>query len=294
MSTTEQRIAEALSAFSGGITMDTSTMDKRFTEVRERGVQDRRRRREMAVGAAALAAAAALLAAFTLGGGLFGGDDRALPDVAEGPRFEGAQPASGEGFPLEGETYSVVPPEFPVPFAFTVPAKGDLPGKWHYGTGPVFGINLDDSPSTGHAMVEVLSLTETYDSSSPWFEQTSLTAAPVDAEGWVAWIEASGKAKVTAREELDIDGVPATRLVIDAEGLPRHPFQGGAVLAMQPIGDGTVGDGIQAGIPEDLYVEMTVFETEGRPLLTLTSGAPDTRDAWLPVMRSIVDSLQLD
>lgn len=294
MSTTEARIAEALSAFSGGITMDTSTMEKRFTEVREKGARDRRRRRGMAVGAAALAAAAAVAAALTLGGGIFGEDDRALPDVAEGPVFEGAQPASGEGFPLEGTTYSVAPPEFPVPFAFTVPAKGDLPGKWHYGTGPVFGINLDDSPSTGHAMVEVMSLTETYDSSRPWFEQTSLTAAPTDADAWVAWLEASGQARVASREELEIDGVPATRLVVETQELPKAPFQGGGVLAMQPIGDGTVGDGIQAGIPDDLYVEMTVFETEGRPLLTLTSGAPDTKDAWLPVMRSIVDSVQLD
>ena len=276
--------------------MDTSTMEKRFAEVRDRGVQDRRNRKRVAIGAAALAAAAALVAALSLAGGVFDSDDRALPDVAvPDTGVEQVETlAGGDGFPLEGKTYEVE--SFLAPFTITVPEKGDVPGKWHYGTGDgtSFGLNLDNSVSTGHASITLASPEKVYDPTlkQPFVGQTKLVAAPTDAAGWQRWFEQTGVAEVTSTEQLDINGVPATRLTVAvASDIPGQSFPcvpRESCLALAPEGPSLIGSASQ----EAFTAELTVLDVDGRSLIAVAMGAEATEDQWLPLMRSAIDSLK--
>lgn len=296
--TTEERIAAALSAHARGITMSTSTQERRLAEVRQRTADDSRRRRRTVLGAGALAAAAAVLAVFALAGGLLDREDRALPPAQPAP-VEPApaadpQPLVGAGTPVTGATYSVE--RFAVPFTFTLPDKGQVPGAWHYdvGTGEVFVVNVDRSPSTGFANVALASPAEVFDptAAAPYGDQTARVPAPTDADGWAQWLEQTGAATVLSRDELDLGGVPATRLVVDvADDLPSTGFPcapGESCLALSPTGPslvGATGEGPSSA-------ELTVIELPDRTLVAATLGRTQTQDLWRPVLRNLVDSLR--
>lgn len=296
MSTTEERIAAAFAARAGGITMETSTIEKRFAEVRDRGVQERRRRRAVVVGAAALAAAAAVTAAFTFGGGLLD-DDRALPPAREAPAPvpAGDVTVTGEVFPLPGTTYVVGEP-FVVPFSFEVPDQGSVPGKWRIGPPEqrLAGVGLDNSRETNYANVLVAVPEQVYDPAQPkpFSAQEAMVAAPEGADGWQQWLEATGAVEVTERVELQVGGVAATRFSLDvADDLPRSGFPcvgGESCLPLGPQGPVLVGaNGASQG-----WSELTVLDVEGQTVIAVSYGSARTVEQWLPLMRSVIDSLR--
>lgn len=286
---TEQRISAALHARAGGIVMGTSTLEKRFAEMQERGVKQAARRRRTATAGAVLAAAAAVVAVVAFAGVLTE-DDVAAPPASGEPALE---TLVGSGFP-EVETRFAV--EQPVPMSLVVPEKGDVPGRWAYSVDEgSFWLGLDVSPSTGNANVTVEQVDEVYAPDRAWTEQTALVPAPTDADGWIAWVEGTGFATVSGRTDVVIDGVPATRFTVDvADALPETYLgcaPGERCLGLRPLD--AIGSGFQAGFPEGSTVELTVLEAGGQPLLASALGAPETADQWLPLMRSVVDSLEL-
>ncbi len=289
--TTEERIAAALSAHARGITMSTSTQERRLAEVRQRSTQDRQRRRRTVLGAAAVAAAAAVLAVFALAGGLLDRDDRALPPAEPAPAQE-AVPVRGSGTPVPDTLYAVE--DFAVPFTFSVPDQGDVVGKWRYDVGTAFTVNFDNSVSTGFASVVMAAPSGAFDPSTrpPYGDTTPTVAAPADAEGWVQWLEQTGAATVVSRDELVLDGVPATRLVVDvSDALPGTGFPcapGESCLALSPSGPSLVG----ATSEGPFSSELTVVDLEDRTLVLATIGLTETEDLWRPVLRAVVDGLR--
>lgn len=287
--TTEKRIAAALSAHARGITMSTSTQERRLAEVRQGSTQDRQRRRRTVLGAAGLAAAAAVLAVFVLAGGLLDRDDRALPPAQPAPE---AVPVFGAGNPVPETVYGVE--DFAVPFTFSVPDQGDVVGKWRYEVGTTFTVNFDGSASTGYANVVMAAPTEVFDPTSPppYDSATPTLPAPADADGWAQWLEQTGAATVVSRELLDLDGVPATRLVVDvSDALPPTGVAcapGESCLALSPTGPSLVG-----AAPEGPFSsELTVVELEDQTLVLATLGLTETEDLWRPVLRAVVDGLR--
>lgn len=292
--TTEERIAAALSAHARGITMSTSTQERRLAGVRSRIAQDSRHRRRTVLGATAVAAAAAVLAVFALAGGLLDRDDRALPPAQPLPQQQRPTPIVGAGTPVTGQAYSVE--RFAVPFTFTLPDKGQVPGAWRYdvGTGEAFTVNFDGSPSTGFANVVLAAPAEAFDPSAakPYTDQAPRVPAPVDADGWAQWLEQTGAATVLSREELDLGGVPATRLVVDvSDDLPTGSVAcapGESCLALSPTGPSLVGAAREGAFSS----ELTVIALGDRTLVVATIGLAESEDLWRPVLRSLVDSLR--
>lgn len=276
--------------------METSTIEKRFAEVRQRGVQDRRRRRGLAVGAAALATAAAVAVAFAFGGGLLE-DDRALPPAgpAPAPLPPGDVTVTREAFPAPGTTYVVGPP-FLAPFSFQVPDRGSVPGKWRIGPPErtVASIGLDDSQVTAHAHVVVSAPEQVFDprQPKPFSVQGGLVPAPTGADGWQEWLDATQAVEVTERTELRIGDVPATRFsVVVADDLPqaRFPCVGGeSCLALAPEGPALIG----SNLAFKGWTELTVLDVDGRTVIAVSVGSERTVDQWLPLMRSVIDSLR--
>jgi hypothetical protein len=288
---TEQQIAVALSARAGGITMDTSTLEQRFAQVQERGRQDRRRRRAAAVGAAVLATAAAVLAAFTLVGAL-PGQEEAAP-YADREVAELSEPyLVGSGRPGPGGPYSVA--QFALPFTFELPPPGEVPGVWGYSVGDSVTIGLEASPSTGHANLTVSTLESVYDPQLPQPVEgsQSLVPAPQDAEAWERWLEQTGVASVSGRQELDVGGVPAIRLTVDvADDLPASGFPcapGESCMTVAPDGPSLVG----SARSEPVTSELTVLDVEGRAVVVTVLGLTSTSDQWLPLIHSVVGSLR--
>ena len=280
---TELRIAAALSARARGITMDTSTLEHRLAEVQERGARDRRRRRGTAVGAAVLATAAAVLAALTLGGGLLRDDEPAPP--ADRERAVIVQPSLvGSGRPEAERTLSVE--RFAVPFTFALPDQGDTPGTWYYdvGDGRTFYVGLDASARTGHANVVLTTPGEVHDPERPG---AATVDAPVDGDGWQRWLESTGEVAVTDREDLTVGGAPATRLTLALDGDvptelgPCPPRETNRCLTLGP-------DLPSLGAAS----ELTVIDLGTRTVVAVAVGAPETTDEWLPLLRSVVDSLR--
>jgi hypothetical protein len=290
---TEDRIAAALRAHADAVTLGPVALEQRLQDVRERGSRARRRRWVAVTGAGLVAAAATVLSVLLLAGGL-PWQQEAAPYADREVAVLGEPFAFGEGTPVPGTRYSVR--EAPVPFTYSVPDKGSVPGTWHWGSGDPYSINLDASPSTGFAGVALSEETQVYSPDRPWTEQDQLVPAPPDADGWQAWLEATGLVEVVERAEIDVGGIPATRLTVQvADELPAAhvgcaPSE--RCVAFRPLGPGTVGSGFQAGLPEGATGELTVLRVGDRTLLATTVGARDTADQWLPLMRAVIDSFR--
>ena len=293
MSTTEERVAAALSARAGGITMDSSTIEKRFAQVQERGQQDRKRRRGLALGAGVLAAAAVAVGAFTVGDSLLG-DETAAPRVADSVDTEPAPAAvrpmpNGAGDPAPGR-YSAAGAF--VPFEVVIPATGDVPGSWHYELGESFWLSLDNSVATGHASVGLNSVEQVYrpGGALPFAKDAPMQAAPTDVDGWVAWLEATGAVEVRERASVQVDGAEATRLTLTVSpdiapsSFPCAP--GESCLALSPEGPSLVGSAAEGAFTS----ELTLVPAGDRLLVSVAGGRTDSEDAWLPLVRSVVES----
>lgn len=288
--------------------MDTIELQERFADVRERGERERNRRRRAVAAAAVLATAAVAAGAFGL-------------VVVDGVPWRDAPPASfadrepavlgepslvGIGTLPDAPVYTVKP--VPHPFTFQAPPQGDIEGTWKYATGepgpegrdPVFSVGIDQRTRSGAAAgIDVLMPTETYAPERPWTEQDALIAAPTDADGWADWLERTGQVDVTDRENLEIGGLTATRFELSVADLP-DSYVGcspnRACVALLPltnpiIGPARVGAGNQLGIGEDT-AELTVIELGERDVLVTASGDSNQREQWLPLMRSVIDSLR--
>lgn len=245
-----------------------------------------------------LAAAAALVAA-AVSAGVFvlTGTDEDPADVltppAERERAVLTQPYLTASGTLPDRPVQSVH-DVPVPFTFSSPLADPQARPWRYRiAADIFDMgNLE-------AGMRVLTPTETYAPDVPWTEQTALVPAPSDRAGWAQWLEETGQVEVTARRELLIGGAPATRFTLDLGQLPTA-YQGcgggRTCLAIAPMLDPTVGPprvgvGPQEGIDEET-AEMTVIEVEDRAVLVVTGGDPDSRDGWLPTLRTVIDSLR--
>lgn len=293
MSTTEERVSAALAARAGGITMDSSTIEKRFAEVQERGKQDRKRRRGLVIGAAVLAAAAVAVGAFTVGDSLLG-DETAAPRIADSvdtvPAPAAPRPMpNGAGDPAPGRY--VADAAF-VPFAVTIPDKVIVAGSWHYELGDSFWISLDNSVETGFANVGLNVVEQVYRPGGPlpFAKDAPTQPAPADADGWVAWLEATGAVEVRERTTVRIDGAAATRLTlvvstqIAPSGFPCAP--GESCLALAPEGPALVG-GTQEGV---FTSELTLVPAGDQLLVSVANGRTNTEDRWLPLLRSVLES----
>lgn len=292
MSTTEERIAAAFAAQAGEISMETSTIERRLAEVRERTQQDRRGRRRLTVVAGGLAVAAAAAAALTLGGTLLDDDDRALPGPAEQAPAEVVPLPPGSGNPGPG-TYSA---DSMVPLTFTLPELDGVPGAWHYEYGAdAFGVGLDRSVPTGHANLRMSLLTQVYDPASPlpYGEATPLVAAPADVAGWLSWLEATGAVEVVERSEVVVDGAPATRLRLQVaadvpgSGFPCVPDE--SCVALAPEGPSLVAEGRFGAVT----TEMTLLPVGDRLLVVVALGRTDSEGDWLPLLRSVLESVDV-
>ena len=288
---TEARIAAALAARAGGITMDTSTIEDRFAELQARAPAARARRRRTLAAGAALATAAAVVAVVGLSGVLPDGssDDRSLP-AAPAPRV-----LVGSGNLVPGDAYTVE--AFDVPFTLEVPEPpiqgGE--GRWEYNiAGDVFELDLGENS----AALELVAPDQTYAPDRAWNEQTVLVAAPDDVAGWVAWLEATGLVSVTGRTDVEVDGFPAARLEVtvgDAAG--GCPVAGAdPCVAVYPKTSptdepDTVGTGDQAGFAAG-DAEITVIDVGDRAVLLLASG-PAGSDTWRTGSRDVVGGLDL-
>lgn len=290
----ERRVAASLHAYADSIDLDPVQLTERLDAVRARGAGVCRRHRLTVLSARLVAAAAAVLAVLSLAGGVPWQQDDVAP-YADRDVAQLTEPfAVGEGTPVPGTRYAVR--DFPLPFTFAVPAQGDVPGRWHWGSGNPFSIGLDVSPSTGFASVALSEPEQVYAPDRPWTEQDSLVPAPQDADGWQQWLDDTGLVRVVERTDIDVAGVPATRLTVEVSDELPDSYVGCApaapCLATMPIGPGTVGSGFQAGLFEGSTAELTVLRIGSRTLLATAAGADDTSDQWLPLMRSIVDSFR--
>lgn len=270
--------------------MGAVELQERFAQVQERVGQDRRRRRGAAVGGGLVAAAAAALAAVAVVGGLPWQDDPAQLAVGERERAVLGEPLVGSGRPADSGPFTV---DAPVAFTVEVPDKGEVPGTWHYETADErFSLGLDSSPSTGFANVVVAAPTQVYDPALAAQGGTGLVPAPADADAWVAWFEQSGVVEVTGRKDVDVAGVPATRLSLDVSdelapaSFPCAP--GESCLPLAPDGPSVVASS-RTG---ETLSELTVLEVDGRTVLAVALGDEETRDQWLPLLHEVVESLR--
>ena len=276
----------------------TATHDRPATVTLEPAVPARVTDRTRRPRGALTAAAALVVGAVSVGVFALGSPDDGPADVLTPP-------------PGPRETAVLVPPylvgagslpdrpvqsvqDVPVPFTFRTPPEVPGTRRWQYSmAGGLFDLGNIVSGMT------VLAPTGTYDPEVPWQGQDELVPAPTDADGWAAWLDATGLVEVTERRELSIGGAPATRFSLDLADLPAaYEGCGGgrtclALVPMQDpqVGPARVGTGPQAGI-DDETPELTVVELEDRAVVVLTSGDPDRADAWLPTVRAVVDSLR--
>lgn len=269
---------------------------------RRRNVHVIRARGPLRAGTAVLAAAAVLALTTGCAETAQGSSARRAtvpPPASAAAPTASAAPATvrlqGNGTPNPGTRYELT--ETPFPFTFTVPRKGDVQGTWMYGNGSQgLALGLRQSPQTGHASTEVVTLQEVFDPAlaHPFVGQDRTVPVPRTAEEWEQWLQRTGKARVVGRQELRVDGVRLVRLRVDvSDDLPSvatFPCEADeSCLALSPRGPRLIG---QVGSWQ-FASELAVFELEGRSLVAATVGSAKTVDEWLPLFHAVQESVRL-